>query len=155
MELQEGQCRLILVLVDLAMMECDSVVLQWLRNYSSRRSLWKESSNCIENADLLLLNELANISNFGLPFFSTTSSFEIRVEVFVLNAVKPFFALSLFILTVNTVGLSSVDSAVSSPNVLKAFMASCVQLRKMYRKQCLTSLLILYNILCMTIKLEL
>ena len=74
-------------------------------------------------------------NNYGLPFFWDTNSFDIRVELFEINALKLFLSLSLFILMVNTVWFSSVDNVVTCPNSLKA---SCVQLRKTYRKQYLT-----------------
>jgi len=42
-------------------------------------------------------------NNFGLPFFCDTNSFDIRVELFEINALKSFLSLSLIILMVNTV----------------------------------------------------
>ena len=74
-------------------------------------------------------------NNFCLPFFCDTNSVDIGVELFEINALKLFLSLSLFILMVNTVWLSSMDNVVTCP---KAPMASCVQLKKTYRKQYLT-----------------
>ena len=77
-------------------------------------------------------------NNFGLPFFWDTNSLDIGVELFEINTLKSFLSLPLFILMVNTVWLSSMDNVVTCPNSIKAPMASCVQLKKTYRKQHLT-----------------